>query len=91
MGPIFASMLVELAFEKQGKVKDVKAVLSTSDKYRQDQDYLAEFAKEKIQKQKDGKIKRTEIMEEFKNWYIMNMVEEHYQMVRDNRIWMFIW
>ena len=70
--PIFASMLVELAFEKQGKVKDVKAVLSTSDKYRQDQDYLAEFAKEKIQKQKDGKIKRTEIMEEFKNWYIMN-------------------
>ena len=70
--PVFASMLVKLAFENGGKVKDVKAVLSTSDKYRQDQDYLSEFAKEKIQKQKDGKIKRTEIMEEFKNWYIMN-------------------
>ena len=70
--PIFASMLVKLAFEKEGRVKDVKAVMSTSDKYRQDQDYLAEFAKEKIQKQKDGKIKRTEIMEEFKNWYIIN-------------------
>lgn len=70
--PIFASLLVEIAFKTEGKVKDVKAVLSTSDKYRQDQDYLSEFAKEKIQKQKDGKIKRTEIMEEFKNWYIMN-------------------
>tara|TARA_R110002073_G_scaffold116693_1_gene255179 strand:- start:27 stop:2852 length:2826 start_codon:yes stop_codon:yes gene_type:complete len=70
--PIFASMLVEIAFKTEGKVRDVKAVLSTSDKYRQDQDYLSEFAKEKIQKQKEGKIKRTEIMEEFKNWYIMN-------------------
>ena len=71
-GPIFASMLVELAFKLGGKVTDCKAVLSTSDKYRQDQDYLAEFAKEKIIKQKDGKIKKTEIMEEFKNWYITN-------------------
>ena len=71
-GPIFASMLVELAFKLGGKVTDCKAVLSTSDKYRQDQDYLAEFAKEKIIKQKDAKIKKTEIMEEFKNWYITN-------------------
>ena len=70
--PIFASMLVELAFKLEGKVTDCKAVLSTSDKYRQDQDYLAEFAKEKIIKQKDAKIKKTEIMEEFKNWYITN-------------------
>tara|TARA_R110002072_G_scaffold250658_1_gene409400 strand:- start:44 stop:2884 length:2841 start_codon:yes stop_codon:yes gene_type:complete len=70
--PIFASMLVDIAYKTEGKVKDVKAVTSTSDKYRQDQDYLSEFAKEKIHKQKDGKIKRTEIMEEFKNWYIIN-------------------
>jgi hypothetical protein len=46
--------------------------LSISDKYRQNQDYLTEFAKEKIIKRNDGKIKKTEVMEEFKNWFIMH-------------------
>ena len=70
--PIFISLLVDIAFKTEGKVNDCKAVLSTSDKYRQEQDYLNEFMKEKVQKRKDGKIKKTEIMEEFKNWYIIN-------------------
>ena len=33
---------------------------------------LSEFAKEKIVRKRDGKIKKTEILEEFKTWYIMN-------------------
>ena len=70
--PVFMSMLVNLAFETQGYVKDAKIVLSISDKYRQNQDYLTEFAKEKIIKRADGKIKKTEILEEFKNWFIMH-------------------
>jgi P4 family phage/plasmid primase-like protien len=70
--PVLMSMLVNTAFETQGHVKDAKIVLSVSDKYRENQDYLTEFAKDKIIKKRDGKIKKTEILEEFKNWYIMN-------------------
>jgi len=70
--PVFMSMLINLAFQTQGYVKDAKIVLSISDKYRQNQDYLTEFAKEKIIKRNDGKIKKTEVMEEFKNWFIMH-------------------
>lgn len=67
--PIFISMLVNLAFETQGHVKDCKSVLSESDKYREGQDYLAEFAKDRIQRKNDAKIKKTEILEEFRSWY----------------------
>ncbi len=69
---VFMSILVDLAFKNQGYVKDAKIVLSVSDKYRQNQDYLTEFAKEKIIKKNDGKIKKTEILEEFKNWFIIH-------------------
>lgn len=71
-GPVLMSMLVNLAFTTGGKVKDAKIVTSVSDKYREGQDYLTEFAKEKITRKRDGKIKKTEILEEFKNWYIMH-------------------
>ena len=70
--PVFISMLVDLAFKTGGKVKDAKIVLQVSDKYREGQDYLTEFAKEKIVRERDGKIKKTELLEEFKNWYIMH-------------------
>ena len=70
--PILASILVDLAFKKEGKVKDVPIVTAVSDKYRNSQDYLSEFAKEKIVRKRDTKMKKTELLEEFKNWYISN-------------------
>ena len=70
--PVLMSKLVDIGFETGGHVKDAKIVLAVSDKYREGQDYLTEFAKEKIIRKRDGKIKKTEIMEEFKNWYIMH-------------------
>ena len=70
--PVLASILVDLSFKNEGKVKDVPIVTAVSDKYRNSQDYLSEFAKEKIIRKKDGKIKKTELLEEFKNWYISN-------------------
>tara|TARA_Y100000389_G_scaffold204023_1_gene254567 strand:+ start:6270 stop:9134 length:2865 start_codon:yes stop_codon:yes gene_type:complete len=70
--PVLMSMLVEIAYVKQGHVKDVKAVTSVSDKYREGQDYLTEFIKDKIIRKRDGKIKEVEILEEFRNWYIMH-------------------
>jgi P4 family phage/plasmid primase-like protien len=70
--PVFISMLCEKAFATNGIVKDVNVVLAKSDKYREGQDYLTEFAREKIIRRTDSKIKKTEILEEFKNWYIMH-------------------
>ena len=63
-------MLVNIVYETEGIVNDVKIVTSVSDKYREGQDYLTEFAKEKISRKRDKSIKKTEIMEEFKKWYI---------------------
>ena len=71
--PIFISMLVDIGFKTGGRVNDCKQVLAVSDKYRESQDYLAEFAKEKIQKTEEKRfIKKTEIIEEFKSWYMVN-------------------
>jgi P4 family phage/plasmid primase-like protien len=67
--PVFMSMLVSKAFETCGNVKDCKIVMARSDIYRDGQDYLSEFAKDKIVKRTDSKIKKTELLEEFKTWY----------------------
>ena len=70
--PVFASMLVERAFETQGNVKDCEVVLSSSNEYREGQDYLAEFAREKITASDGDKIKKQEIMHTFREWYQTN-------------------
>jgi P4 family phage/plasmid primase-like protien len=70
--PLLMSKLVDIAYKTEGKVKDAKIVTSVSDNYREAQDYLTEFAKEKITRMREGIIKKTELLEEFKNWYTMN-------------------
>ena len=70
--PIFISMLVEIAYKTFGAVKDCDIVLASSDQYREGQDYLAEFVKEKVKQVKGGKIKKTELWEVFKQWYMIN-------------------
>jgi len=65
-------MLVNLVYTTMGEVTDCKIVLASSDNYREEQDYLAEFIKEKIIKNIGGKIKKTELLEVFKEWYIIN-------------------
>jgi len=70
--PVLASILVDMAFKLQGVVKDSQIVMGSSDQYREGQDYLAEFSKEKIKKVQGGKIKKTELWEVFKQWYTIN-------------------
>jgi len=66
----FMSLLVEIAKKKKGIVEDCAMVLSKSNAYREDQDYLREFAREKIlDSVPGGKIKKTELLESFKQWY----------------------
>jgi P4 family phage/plasmid primase-like protien len=70
--PVYMSMLVELAYKTKGVVKDCPMVLASSDKYREGQDYLAEFAKDKIEECEGKRVKKTELMETFKQWYQVN-------------------
>lgn len=70
--PIMMSKLVELAFKTKGNVTDCKKVLSASDEYRNSQDYLAQFTKDKIMKNPGGSIKKMELSETFKQWYTSN-------------------
>ena len=65
----FMSLLVEIAKRKKGLVEDCDIVLNKSNAYREDQDYLREFAREKIVEMEGGKIKKTELLESFKQWY----------------------
>lgn len=70
--PIFASMLVDISYEKQGNVKDCDVVMASSNEYREGQDYLAEFAKEKIVKSDGCKIQKSEVVQTFREWFQTN-------------------
>lgn len=70
--PVFISKLVDIGFRTKGNVIDCKHVLMASDMYRDGQDYLSEFAKDKIKRIQGKNIKKTELMETFKQWYIIN-------------------
>ena len=71
--PVFLAMLVEKAFETGGMVKDTPGVLASSENYRNSQDYINEFVRDKIRKVDGHYVKKTEMYESFKIWYI-----EHY-------------
>ena len=71
--PVFASMLVQIAFETEGLVKDCETVINASKKYRNGQDHIAAFVAEMIihTKTKTDKIGKGGIMAAFKQWYEM--------------------
>ena len=67
--PVFASLLVNKAFQKKGDVADCSIVLESCNEYREGQDYLAEFVKEKIISDPNSSVKKTDLNEIFKEWY----------------------
>jgi len=68
---VFMAMLVSRTFQNQGNVEDCDIVMAKSMNYREGQDYLAEFIKEKIIAKDGCKVKKTELYETFKQWYTM--------------------
>tara|TARA_A100001015_G_scaffold318612_1_gene439007 strand:- start:541 stop:3447 length:2907 start_codon:yes stop_codon:yes gene_type:complete len=71
--PIMASLLIEIACEKElwkNKVDKCDMVMKASKAYQEKSDYLSLFMKEKIIKgTKTDKISKTNIIETFKQWY----------------------
>lgn len=66
---VFMAMLVDIVLETQGKVPKCDIVNVSSEKYRQREDHIAEFIDEKIVKDPMGKISKTEVNNEFTNWF----------------------
>jgi P4 family phage/plasmid primase-like protien len=69
---VFASMLVERAFKTNGMVRDCSIVMEKSNEYRQSQDYISEFINDRVIRDKNGKIKKTELNSEFNIWHGSN-------------------
>jgi len=67
--PILMSMLVDESYKRMGIVKDCDNVMSASDKYREGQDYLAEFLKDNIVRKVGKRIGKTALSERFKIWW----------------------
>ena len=69
--PVFTSMLVSIAYKTGGIVDDhdCKKVMEASKDYRESQDFVAQFVKEKIVKgDKDDQLKYRDVNEEWKEW-----------------------
>lgn len=66
---VFASMLVKHVFKTGGAIRKCDNVMAESNKYRESQDYLAEFVRDKVVVDVNGKIKKTELNQSFKQWY----------------------
>jgi len=73
-GPVFASLLIDIAIKTEGVVDDCEIVLSESNKYRQGQDNIAAFINDKILVTTNLKkgVMKCEIRQEFDLWFQQN-------------------
>jgi P4 family phage/plasmid primase-like protien len=73
-GPVFASLLIDIAINTEGVVNDCEIVLSESNKYRQGQDNIAAFINDKIMVTTNMKkgVMKCEIRQEFDLWFQQN-------------------
>ena len=69
---VFIAMLVDIVFKTGGIVSDCDIVMSKSNEYRQSQDYISEFIRDRVTRDKSGRIKQMELNNEFSIWYMSN-------------------
>ena len=68
----FLALLVKRAYENDGRVVDCDSVLEASTKYRESQDHVAQFIGERITRRQGSKVRKEQIAEEFKLWFMVN-------------------
>lgn len=69
---VFASMLVKIAYETQGNVKDCEKVLESSNSYRKGQDVFSEYLQERVESHFTGALPKGQLLINFKEWYSVN-------------------
>jgi P4 family phage/plasmid primase-like protien len=67
--PVFISKLVEIAYNKCGMVEDCEIVLSTSNKYREEQDLISAFINQMIVQKIGEVLKKSVLQKEFQKWF----------------------
>ena len=67
--PVFISMLVHIAYEKCGLVQDCEIVLSSSNKYREEQDIISGFIHQMIVEKIGEVLKKSTLQKEFLKWF----------------------
>ena len=67
--PVFISKLVEIAYDKCGIVEDCDIVLSTSNKYREEQDLISAFINQMIVQKTGEVLKKSVLQKEFQKWF----------------------
>lgn len=68
----FLAMLVDVARRTKGVVGECAEVMEASNAYRERQDYLAEFIRDKVEASAGSIIRKSQLSEEFKVWYNVN-------------------
>ena len=69
---VFLSMLVDIVYKSNGYVKDCSIVLEQSKNYRNSQNYISEFASDRLIRDKTGRLRKTELNSEFTTWFASN-------------------
>jgi len=67
---VFMSLLVKIVLRTKGEVNPCNLVDKASMLYREREDHIAEFIREKIIKDPKGRIKKSEVSSEFNIWYM---------------------
>ena len=81
--PILASHLADIAFDRQGEVDDCAEVMASSDKYRERQDMMSEFAAEMLAPSPGDYVKKKMLMTNFNEWVKENYGRERRGDARD--------
>lgn len=71
------AMLVERAYEQQGRVRDCDIVLSASSAYREQQDHLSEYLQDRVVRSEGYSIRKSDLSNDFKLWYNTNIGGKH--------------
>ena len=69
---VFASQLVQIAKRTMGKVENCSRVTSASNSYRDGQDIMTEFIRDRTEKCTNGCISKSCITNELRDWYFSN-------------------
>lgn len=68
--PIFMGMLVRLAVKNQGSLPICDIIAEYSNEYRKDQDFIAEFMRERLERGgPEDILRKTAVLVEFQQWY----------------------
>ena len=70
--PVMFALLAEICFKTQGYVKDCDIVMEKCKEYRNDSDIIATYISEQIIIQEDGRIKKSDLKNDFDIWYEEN-------------------